>query len=239
MGKEISVPLHKLATYDKEGLPLVVLNTSWTGSAFHLQHDGNEMAADMHPRIIGASEPQTYINLKAVAFYTDVEHKVEPITRTSGAGSALALDLLVYLSLWFTNKFPCLDRAMPHVWGFAPVSAIPAWVCMGVDNGLVDEEEQQTYVHIEQVILQPSHSPMHPSSPVAPDSHRSYLLHGYAYVRGYMLLRMMTTIVGWLSMLSLREILLDGPAQEFLTKTVDEELSVGDEIVLGWKWNDA
>ncbi|SJL12948.1 uncharacterized protein ARMOST_16383 [Armillaria ostoyae] len=133
---------------------------------------------EMHSWIIGASEFQSCINLSRGILHMKLE--VEHVT--SGAGSALALEYLIYLSLRFTNSFPCLDHAKPHVWGFTPVSAIPTRLCMGVDNGSVDEEERQTYVHIEQVILQPSHSPTHSSTPVAPDSHRTYLLHGYARV---------------------------------------------------------
>ncbi len=105
---------------------------------------------------------------------------------------------------------------MLHAWVFAPVSAIPTWLCMGVDNGSVDKEERQTYVHIEQVTLQSSHLPTHSSSPVASDSHRTHLLHGYTYVRGYLFLHTMATIVGRLSMLSFREMLLDGLAQELM-----------------------
>ncbi|PBK65201.1 hypothetical protein ARMSODRAFT_447578 [Armillaria solidipes] len=109
VGKEVDVRLHKLAMYDKGGhfdwhrdsthgknhhaTVLVALNTSWSGGAFHLRHDGNEMAVDMHPKITGAEEPRPYINLKAVAFYTDVEHKVEPVT--SGARLVLQYDVFV------------------------------------------------------------------------------------------------------------------------------------------------
>ncbi|KAK0217215.1 hypothetical protein IW262DRAFT_177103 [Armillaria fumosa] len=51
------------------------------------------MAVDMHPNITGPPEPQPDINLKAVAFYTGVEHKVEPVT--SGTRLVLQYDVLV------------------------------------------------------------------------------------------------------------------------------------------------
>ncbi|KAK0458233.1 uncharacterized protein EV420DRAFT_1682270 [Desarmillaria tabescens] len=109
VGKEVDVRLYKLAMYDEGGhfdwhrdsthgknhhaTVLVALNTSWSGGAFQLRHDGEEMVVDIHPKITGAEEPQPYINLKAVAFYTDVEHKVEPVT--SGVRLILQYDVLV------------------------------------------------------------------------------------------------------------------------------------------------
>ncbi|SJL12956.1 uncharacterized protein ARMOST_16391 [Armillaria ostoyae] len=76
--------------------------TFLSGRAFHLQHDGSKMAVDMHPRNIGASEPQPYINLITVAFYTDMEHKVEP-----GAWSILQYDAFTR-----NGRHPCL-----YSWG--------------------------------------------------------------------------------------------------------------------------
>lgn len=110
IGKEVDVWLHKLTLSDEGGhfdwhrgnssdgrghnaTVLVALNTSWSGGALHLRHDGAEMAVDRHPKITGASEPLADINLKAVAFYTDAELKVEPVT--SGTRLVLQYDVFV------------------------------------------------------------------------------------------------------------------------------------------------
>ncbi|PBK96266.1 hypothetical protein ARMGADRAFT_895719, partial [Armillaria gallica] len=93
VGKEVDIRLYKLALYDKDGhfdwhrdsthgddhhaTVLVALNTSWEGGSLLLRNNGQEMTVDMHPKITSIASPET---LKAAAFYTDVEHKVEPVT---------------------------------------------------------------------------------------------------------------------------------------------------------------
>ncbi|KAK0222393.1 hypothetical protein IW262DRAFT_1232288, partial [Armillaria fumosa] len=95
VGKEIDVRLYKLALYDKgghfdwhrdsthgddhHGTVLVALNTSWKGGALHLRHGGEETVVNLHPEVEEVGVDQE-IHLKAVAFYTDVEHKIEPVT---------------------------------------------------------------------------------------------------------------------------------------------------------------
>ncbi|KAK0244929.1 hypothetical protein EDD85DRAFT_785296 [Armillaria nabsnona] len=120
VGKQVNIRLYKLALYDKGGhfdwhrdsthgddhhaTVLVVLNTSWEGGSLLLRHNGQEMAVDMHPKITSITspetsesesehEPETQTSLKAAAFYTDVEHKVEPVTE--GVRLILQYDVIV------------------------------------------------------------------------------------------------------------------------------------------------
>jgi predicted 2-oxoglutarate/Fe(II)-dependent dioxygenase YbiX len=57
---------------------LLALNTTWEGGDLKLRHNGVEAVVDMHPK---ADRHGEGINLQAVAFYTDTEHKVEPVTK--------------------------------------------------------------------------------------------------------------------------------------------------------------
>ncbi|KAK0438850.1 uncharacterized protein EV420DRAFT_1207547 [Desarmillaria tabescens] len=108
--KEVEVRLYKLALYDKGGhfdwhrdsthgddhhaTVLVALNTTWKGGALHLRHGGEEVVIDMQPKVKKADEEsQPEIHLKAAAFYTDVEHKVEPVTE--GVRIILQYDVFV------------------------------------------------------------------------------------------------------------------------------------------------
>ncbi|SJL15531.1 uncharacterized protein ARMOST_19031 [Armillaria ostoyae] len=111
VGKEVEVRLYKLALYDEgghfdwhrdsthgddhHGTVLVALNTAWKGGAFRLRHGGEETVVDMQPKVKEVDEePQPEMHLKAVAFYTDVEHKVEPVTE----GVRLVLQYEVFVS---------------------------------------------------------------------------------------------------------------------------------------------
>ncbi|KAK0436169.1 hypothetical protein EV421DRAFT_1739817 [Armillaria borealis] len=124
VGKQVEILLYKLALYDKGGhfdwhrdsthgdnhhaTILVALNTSWEGGSLLLRHNGQEMTVDMHPKVtsithpetpesesqLSESEPDTQTSLRAAAFYTDVEHKVEPVTE----GVRLILQYDVFVS---------------------------------------------------------------------------------------------------------------------------------------------
>ncbi|SJL15597.1 uncharacterized protein ARMOST_19099 [Armillaria ostoyae] len=124
VGKQVEIRLYKLSLYDKGGYfdwhrdsthgdnhhatVLVALNTSWEGGSLLLRHNGQEMTVDMHPKVtsithpetpesksqISESEPETQTSLRAAAFYTDVEHKVEPVTE----GVRLILQYDVFVS---------------------------------------------------------------------------------------------------------------------------------------------
>ncbi|KAK0185417.1 hypothetical protein F5146DRAFT_937615, partial [Armillaria mellea] len=89
----------KLALYDKGGrfdwhryqthgenhhaTVLVALNTSWEGGSLLLRHNGQEMAASNSDSSFESGperEPDSHPSLTAAAFFTDVEHRVEPVT---------------------------------------------------------------------------------------------------------------------------------------------------------------
>ncbi|KAE9392230.1 hypothetical protein BT96DRAFT_786872, partial [Gymnopus androsaceus JB14] len=88
-----TLTLYKLVVYQQEGhfdwhrdtthgdnhhgTVLVSLNTSWKGGELCLRHRGVENEFDMQPLKRGESEKP---ELQVVAFYTDVEHKVKPVT---------------------------------------------------------------------------------------------------------------------------------------------------------------
>ncbi|KAJ7640709.1 hypothetical protein DFH06DRAFT_1477660 [Mycena polygramma] len=85
--RTVSLSLYKLAIYEKGGhfdwhrdtthsddhhaTVLVALDTPWTGGDLKLRHEDFTVCPDMHPSD-GA--------LAVVAFYTDIEHMVEPVT---------------------------------------------------------------------------------------------------------------------------------------------------------------
>ena len=80
---------------------LVALNTSWTGGDFILRRNGVETRMDMKPMIEPESpEYKPCVNLAVVAFYTDTEHKVEPITD----GVRIVLQYDVEVEGWVTKK---------------------------------------------------------------------------------------------------------------------------------------
>lgn len=85
--RESTIELYKLAVYEKGGhfdwhkdsthgndhhaTLLIAMNTEWKGGQLKLRHNGVENTPDMHPTSEGA--------VSVVAFYTDVEHMVEPV----------------------------------------------------------------------------------------------------------------------------------------------------------------
>ena len=93
-GRKVEVKLYKLAVYEPDGhfdwhmdsthsdthnaTLLVALNTSWKGGDLVLRRNDIETHFDLQPEPPdGDSKEPT---LKAVAFYTDTEHRVEPVT---------------------------------------------------------------------------------------------------------------------------------------------------------------
>lgn len=94
VGKKLKIKLYKLAIYGEgghfdwhrdsthsdahHGTVLCALNTEWEGGDLLLRHGGVETSIDMHPAPLhGCKDPQPVI----VAFYTDTEHKVMPVTK--------------------------------------------------------------------------------------------------------------------------------------------------------------
>ncbi len=111
VGKNVKIVLCRLALYEKgehfdwhgdsthgdnhHGTVLVALNTSWNGGGIHLRHNDTEMDVDLHP--IVEKDPQTRtitsVSLHAVAFYSDVQVRVEPVTK----GACLILQYDIYV----------------------------------------------------------------------------------------------------------------------------------------------
>jgi hypothetical protein len=93
LNRRVKVQLYKLAIYQDGGhfdwhmdsthsdkhhaTVLLALNTSWVGGDLVVRHNGMETCAEMQP---GINKKSNTI-LQAVAFYTDTEHKVEPVTK--------------------------------------------------------------------------------------------------------------------------------------------------------------
>lgn len=94
-GKSFRMKLYKLAVYEKDGhfnwhrdtthgddhlaTCLIALNTEWKGGQLMLRHNGCTMSVDMHPTT-GTNDPKKVLGIGVAAFYTDVEHMVEPVT---------------------------------------------------------------------------------------------------------------------------------------------------------------
>ena len=93
-GKTVKLKFYKLAVYEEGGhfdwhmdtthsdqhhaTLLLALNTSWEGGDLKLRRKGMETIVDMHPK---ANKEGGDIKLQVIAFYTDTEHKVEPVTK--------------------------------------------------------------------------------------------------------------------------------------------------------------
>ena len=91
-GRRVEVKLYKLAVYEPGGhfdwhmdsthsdkhhaTLLVALNTSWKGGDLVLQRKGIETHINLQPQSGDKGEPI----LQAVAFFTDTEHRVDPVT---------------------------------------------------------------------------------------------------------------------------------------------------------------
>ncbi|KAK0434812.1 hypothetical protein EV421DRAFT_1276999 [Armillaria borealis] len=111
IGKNVKIVLCRLALYENgehfdwhgdsthgdnhRGTVLVALNTSWDGGGIHLRHNDIEMDVDLHPVV--SKDPQTRtttsVSLHAVAFYSDVELRVDPVTE----GTCLILQYDIYV----------------------------------------------------------------------------------------------------------------------------------------------
>ena len=117
--RDVTVNLYKLAIYREGGhfdwhkdtthsdnhhaTVLVALNTSWTGGDFILRRNGIETRMDMQPKVIPPRhkwEDEPTIELRAVAFYTDTEHRVEPVTE----GVRIVLQYDVEVVGWLSDK---------------------------------------------------------------------------------------------------------------------------------------
>jgi hypothetical protein len=91
-GRKVEVKLYKLAVYEPGGhfdwhidsthsdehhaTLLVALNTSWKGGDLVLRRNGIETHINLQPQSGEKEEPI----LQAVGFFTDTEHRVEPVT---------------------------------------------------------------------------------------------------------------------------------------------------------------
>jgi len=91
-GRKVEVKLYKLAIYEPGGhfdwhmdsthsdkhhaTLLVALNTSWKGGDLVLRRNDIETHINLQPQFDEKGEPI----LQAVAFFTDTEHRVEPVT---------------------------------------------------------------------------------------------------------------------------------------------------------------
>jgi hypothetical protein len=90
-GRKVTLKFHKLVIYEPgghfdwhmdsthsdahHGTVLIALNTSWKGGDSVLRRNGSERRVDMHPDVV-----DNFTGVQAVGFYTDTEHKVEPVT---------------------------------------------------------------------------------------------------------------------------------------------------------------
>ncbi|KAG2741092.1 hypothetical protein P692DRAFT_20840250 [Suillus brevipes Sb2] len=104
VGKNVFFKFYKLAIYGEgghfdwhrdsthsdahHGTVLVSLNTEWDGGDLMLRHQGVEIAVDMHPKAYSneydemlGDEFTDVLQPVVVAFYTDTEHKVMPVTK--------------------------------------------------------------------------------------------------------------------------------------------------------------
>ena len=118
--RNVTVKLYKLAIYREGGhfdwhrdtthsdnhhaTVLVALNTSWAGGDFILRRNGIETRMDMKPKVIPPRRSlwgnQSTTALAVVAFYTDTEHRVEPVTD----GVRIVLQYDVEVVGWSSDK---------------------------------------------------------------------------------------------------------------------------------------
>ncbi|KAG2137084.1 hypothetical protein DEU56DRAFT_804881 [Suillus clintonianus] len=96
VGKKVVLKFYKLAIYGEgghfdwhrdsthsdahHGTVLVALNTEWEGGELILRHQGVEISVDMHPTKY-TTKSGDGLRAAIVAFYTDIEHKVMPVTK--------------------------------------------------------------------------------------------------------------------------------------------------------------
>jgi hypothetical protein len=97
VGKNVTLKLYKLAIYGEgghfdwhrdsthsdahHGTVLVALNTEWEGGDLMLRHQGVETIVNMHPTTSHSKKSGDELRPVVVAFYTDTEHKVMPVTK--------------------------------------------------------------------------------------------------------------------------------------------------------------
>ena len=102
-GRKVDAKLYKLAVYEDGGhfdwhrdsthsdkhhaTLLLALNTSWEGGDLVFRRNGIETHVDLRPR----SPTPNWIELQAVVFFTDTEHRVEPVK--SGIRIVLQFDI--------------------------------------------------------------------------------------------------------------------------------------------------
>jgi hypothetical protein len=103
-GRKVDAKLYKLAVYEAGGhfdwhmdsthsdkhhaTMLVALNTSWEGGDLILRRNGIETHVDLRPQ---NAPDRDWIKLQAVVFFTDTEHRVEPVK--SGIRIVLQFDV--------------------------------------------------------------------------------------------------------------------------------------------------
>ncbi len=113
------------------GTVLVALNTSWDGGGIHLRHNDTEMDVDLYS--IVEKDPQTRtitsVSLHAVAFYSDVEVRVEPVTK----GTCLILQYDIYV------ETECGDKSYGRIYTSISEDMAGAHV-PGISNPFATEE---------------------------------------------------------------------------------------------------
>ncbi|KAG1731129.1 hypothetical protein EDB19DRAFT_1738854, partial [Suillus lakei] len=144
VGKEIQLKLYKLAVYGTGGhfdwhrdsthsdahlgTVLFALNTEWEGGELMVRHGGVETSIDMHP-----VRPQDSEELSPliVAFYTDTEHKVMPVTK--GVRLVLQFDVEVFNELPPDDMETSLSSAADR----RKLLASHFRTCLNVDDALI------------------------------------------------------------------------------------------------------
>jgi hypothetical protein len=97
VGKSVTLQFYKLTIYGEgghfdwhrdsthsdahHGTVLVALNTEWEGGNLMLRHHGVETVVDMHPTTSRSKKSGDMLKPVVVAFFTDTEHKVMPVTK--------------------------------------------------------------------------------------------------------------------------------------------------------------
>lgn len=112
----VTAKLYKVAIYEEGGkfdwhrdtthgdghhaTVLIALNTEWEGGKLSLRHGGQEVSVNMHPKVVKTKAARTNsgekaqdLDFKIVAFYTDVEHKVEEVKK--GVRIVLQYDVIL------------------------------------------------------------------------------------------------------------------------------------------------
>jgi hypothetical protein len=148
-GRQVKLKPYKLAIYEASGhfdwhmdsthsdshhaTLLVGLNTSWKGGDLIFQRNGVETRTDLRPkRAYHFSDP----DLQAVAFYTDTEHRVEPITE--GVRIILQYDIEVVTG---TEK-KTVEEDFDYEWPLGVVSTAYSnrTKCLGVAQATADKD---------------------------------------------------------------------------------------------------